>query len=68
MEGILTPDTWPAFATELPDRMIYNVVYGKSQDRSDKKSFVMRGIANGQEVEMTFRRMEGRWKLVKLES
>lgn len=68
MEGILTPDTWPAFAPELPDRMIYNVVYGKSQDRSDKKIFVMRGIANGQEVEMTFRRMEGRWKLVKLES
>ena len=68
MEGILTPDTWLAFAPELPDRMIYNVVYGRPLDRSDKKIFVMRGIANGQEVEMTFRRMEGRWKLVKLES
>ena len=66
MEGILTPDTWPAFAPELPDRMIYNVVYGKPRQPSDKKIFVMRGIANGFELEMTFRREEGRWQLVKL--
>ena len=66
MEGILTPDTWPAFAPELPDKMIYNVVYGTPKDTTDKKIFVMRGIANGLEVEMTFRQREGRWQLVKL--
>ena len=66
MEGILTPDTWPAFAPELPDRMIYNIVYGKPLADSDQKIFVMRGIANGMEVEMTIRREEGQWKLVKL--
>lgn len=66
MEGILTPDTWPAFAPELPDRMIYNIVYGKPSSGSDKKIFVMRGIANGLEVEMTFRRHDGRWRLMKL--
>jgi hypothetical protein len=66
MEGILTPDTWPAFAPELPDKMIYNVVYGTPKDTTDKKIFVMRGIANGLEVEMTFRQREGRWLLVKL--
>ena len=67
MEGILTPDTWPAFAPELPDRMIYNIVYGKPAKGSNTKIFVMRGIANGFETEMTFRRVEdGRWKLVKL--
>jgi len=67
MEGILTPDTWLAFAPELPDRMIYNVVYGKPQADSDKKIFVMRGIANGLEMELTFRRIEGQWKLTKFE-
>ena len=66
MEGILTPDTWPAFAPDLPDRMIYNIVYGKPREKSDKKIFVMRGIANGLEVEMTFRRNDDHWKLVKL--
>ena len=66
MEGILTPDTWPAFAPELPDRMIYNIIYGKAGTKSDKKIFVMRGIANGLELEMTFRQHGGRWQLVKL--
>ena len=66
MEGILTPDTWPAFAPELPDRMIYNIVYGTPEKSSNKKIFVMRGIANGLETEMTFHRMDGRWKLVKI--
>ena len=66
MEGILTPDTWPAFAPELPDRMIYNIVYGKPEKGADTKIFVMRGIANGFETEMTFHRVDGRWKLVKL--
>ena len=66
MEGILTPDTWPAFAPELPDRMIYNVVYGQPAKEANTKIFVMRGIANGLETEMTFRRADGRWRLVKL--
>ena len=66
MEGILTPDTWLAFAPALPDRMIYNIIYGKPTRPADKKIFVMRGIANGLEVEMTFRCMDGHWKLMKL--
>ena len=66
MEGILTPDTWPAFAPELPDRMIFNVVYGKPKRGSNQKIFVMRGIANGLEVEMTFRLVGDHWKLMKL--
>jgi hypothetical protein len=66
MDGILTPDTWPAFAPELPDRMIYNVIYGSPTTKTKEKIFVMRGIANGLEVEMTFRQIDGKWKLAKL--
>jgi hypothetical protein len=66
MEGIVTPDTWPAFAPELPDRMIYNIVYGKPVRNSERKIFVMRGIANGLEVEMTFEHTDGKWLLKKL--
>lgn len=66
MEGVITKDTWPAFAPELPSGMIYNVVYGQQQDHSNQKIFVIRGIANGFEVELTFRLSDGRWRLVKM--
>jgi hypothetical protein len=66
MEGIITPDTWEAFAPELPKKMIYNIIYGKPIREGDSKVFVLRGIANGLEVEMTFKRKNGDWKLTKL--
>jgi hypothetical protein len=66
MEGIITPDTWEAFAPELPKKMIYNIIYGQPKREGDSKIFVMRGIANGLELEMTFKRMSGNWKLIKL--
>jgi hypothetical protein len=46
--------------------MIYNITYGKPGAKSDKIIFVMRGIANGMELEMTFRQRGGRWQLMKL--
>ena len=66
MEGIITPDTWEAFAPDLPKKMIYNIIYGQPKHEGNSKIFVMRGIANGLELEMTFKRMSGHWKLVKL--
>ena len=63
MEGILTPDTWPAFAPELPDKMIYNIVYGPRKPRTDRIIFMLRGIANGLETELTFRRHGDQWLL-----
>ncbi len=66
MEGEITPDTWPAFAPELPQKMIYNIVYGKAHQEKDHKVFVMRGIANGMEMQLSFRRNGGKWKLVKM--
>ena len=46
--------------------MIYNIVYGKPVRNSERKIFVMRGIANGLEVEMTFEHTDGQWRLTKL--
>lgn len=66
MEGMITADTWPAFAPELPEKMIYNIVYGDPPPPSNKKIFMMRGIANGFEMMMTFRFQDGRWLLTKL--
>ena len=66
MEGVITPDFWDAFAPELPQRMLFNIVYGRQDPLANQKIFVLRGIANGLEMELTFRRSNGHWKLTKL--
>ncbi len=66
MEGIITPDSWEAFAPELPKRMLFNVVYGQRDSTSNEKIFVLRGISNGQELELTFHRDDDHWRLTKL--
>lgn len=66
MEGVITPDTWEAFAPDLPSNMIYNIVYGESQKETGRKIFVLRGIANGLELELTFKHEGGKWKLTKM--
>ena len=63
---MITADTWPAFASEMPSKMIYNIIYGQTYTESDHKIFVIRGISNGLEVEMTFERKGGKWLLVEL--
>ena len=67
MTGEILPETWPAFAPELPSDFIYNIIYGQKYTESKQKIFVMRGIANGMEMQLTFRRIGGRWKLVKFQ-
>ena len=66
MTGDIEPETWPAFAPKLPSHMIYNIIYGQKYSESNQKIFVIRGIANGLETELTFRRIGGKWMLTKL--
>lgn len=66
IEGVITAETWPAFASELPSKMIYNIIYGQKYTESNHKIFVIRGISNGLEVEMTFECKDGKWLLTKL--
>lgn len=67
MTGEIEPETWPAFAPQLPHGMIYNIIYGQKNTESSQKIFVIRGIANGMETRLTFKRIGGRWQLMKLE-
>lgn len=66
MEGFITPDSWEAFAPELPKDTIYSIVYKKHDARAKEKVFVICGISNGQEMELTFQQKHGKWKLAKL--
>ncbi len=67
IEGEFHPEQWPDFKpVVLPTDFIYNVIYGQKYTHSNQKLFVIRGIANGLETEMTFQRVDGKWKLMKL--
>lgn len=67
LAGNITPEQWPAFSPgELPSGMIYNIIYGHPTGNKNQKVFLLRGISNGQELEMTFRRVGDHWKLFKL--
>ena len=66
MTGFLAPEQWLSFAPELPGRLIYNILYGQKYKESNKKIFVIRGIANGLETELTFERKNGNWMLTQL--
>lgn len=66
MTGEIAPETWPAFAPELPSGFIYNIMYGQKYREGNQKIFVMRGIANGMEMQLTFKRIDGDWKLTGL--
>lgn len=65
--GEITPEQWPAFApADLPSGTIYNIIYGEKRVGSTQKIFMLRGISNGQEMEMTFKKSGSQWKLTKL--
>ena len=63
MTGEIAPETWPAFAPELPSGAIYNIMYEQKYAEGNQKIFVMRGIANGMEMQLTFKRIDGEWKM-----
>ena len=66
MEGVITPDTWEAFAHTLPHKTLYNIIYGKPQEEGNQKIYLLRGVANGLEMELRFKKEGGRWMLKKL--
>ena len=66
MEGVITPDFWEAFKPDMPSGMLYNIIYGMQNPAATEKIFVIRGIANGLEVRLTFNQLNGRWLLTKM--
>jgi hypothetical protein len=69
INGVIMPEQWPDFKPGLiPSGVIYNIIYGQKYTESNRKIFLIRGIANGLEIEMVFKKMNGEWKLVKFNS
>lgn len=66
MEGSIMPEQLELFAPELPKDMIYNIVYGEGAIKGNMRIFVVRGISNGLETELTFRKTKGGFILEKI--
>lgn len=67
--GVIVPQQWNDFKPGLiPRGTIYNILYGQKHTESNRKLFVIRGIANGLEMEMNFRKIGGKWKLTQFTS
>lgn len=63
----ITPEDWPYYTPgELPQGVLFNIIYGQKYQVSNRKVFLLRGIANGQEMEMNFQQVGGEWKLTGL--
>lgn len=67
MTGEVMPEQWPMFAPWLPSGTIYNIVYGaQAYPATNFRVFMLRGIANGMQMEMQFVKIAGKWKLKKI--
>lgn len=66
--GTMEAPQWDAFRPAvIPTGTIYNIVYGAVQSEGLQKYFVIHGIANEIETQMTFRKKNGRWRLTDFE-
>lgn len=60
------PEQWSMFAPEIPVGTIYNIIYGDHKMAGSQRVLVLRGIANGFEIEMTFQKAAHGYILTKL--
>ena len=64
--GSIMPEQWPSFKPEIiPQGIVYCVNYGQHYSNERQKVVVVRGVANGLSIEMTFHRKSDGWKLVR---
>lgn len=64
MSGDILPEQWPMFAPQLPSGTLYNIIYGaESYPASSTRHFMIRGISNGYQIDMTFIRKGKSWML-----
>lgn len=69
INGVIMPQQWPDFKPSLiPRDEIYNIIYGQRYTEASRKIFVIRGISNSLEIELSFKKIGGEWKLVKFNS
>lgn len=62
----IAADEWNTFLPEIPNDVIYNILYGQRYKPGNKKILAFRGLANGLETDLIFHYNGKKWQLVKI--
>lgn len=62
----IAPEDWQGFLPEVPGDVIYNILYGQKYSEGKKKILTFKGLSNGLETQLVFRKKGDMWRLVKL--
>ena len=57
---------WSTYLPEVPKNNIYNILYGQKYGESKKKILVFRGLSNGIETQLEFRKRGKNWRLERI--
>lgn len=57
---------WKTFLPEIPGDEIYNILYGQKYKEGTRKILSFKGLSNGLETQLVFKKKKGNWQLVKL--
>lgn len=67
MTGELMSEQWPMFAPWLPSGTIFNIIYGaEPYPKTNFRVLLLRGISNGQQMEVQFVKLQGQWRIKKI--
>lgn len=68
VEGIIAADQFEDFAPDLPKTKITNILYGQSYKNSTTRILSLRALSSGMECTMVFKKIDGEWKLTRLDN
>ncbi len=57
---------WSGFLPEIPNSVMYNILYGQKYKDGNRKILSFKGLSNGLETQLIFKRRGGKWRLEKL--
>lgn len=57
---------WSGFLPEIPNIVMYNILYGQKYKDGNRKILSFKGLSNGLETQLIFKRRGGKWRLEKL--
>jgi len=59
-------EEWSLYLPEVPNNIIFNILYGQKYKAGNEKILTFRGLANGLETELIFHNNGKKWQLVKI--
>lgn len=59
-------EDWKGYLPEVPGDVIYNILYGQEYKAGKKKILTFKGLSNGLETQLVFRKAGKSWQLVKM--